>query len=82
MKTYWEINAANGKNYYVALSPKQTVQIWEDTNHDRYSEAGTEAYFKDFLEDTFYQGLVRDNMGEAILQEVIASIQKIQNKQV
>lgn len=82
MKTYWTLNKTNGKNYYVNISPERIVEIWEDTNHDHHSEAGTVANFKDFLGDNFYQGLVRDNMGEAILQEVLASIHAIQNKQV
>lgn len=79
MKTYWEINESNGKNYYANISNEQ-VEIWEDTGKNRYTEAGTVAGFKEFLESDFYQNLLEGNMGKTILQEVIASIHEIQNK--
>ncbi len=81
MKTYWEINKTNGKNYYVNISNEQ-VEIWEDTNHIRYTEAGTVANFQEFLEGNFYQGLVKDNMGETVLQEVLANIHETLKKQI
>ena len=71
-KTYWEVNHEHNRNCYVAINiAEKGIEVWEDVNKNPATETGTVETLDSFLKNEHIINIVRKNMGEAILNEIL-----------